>query len=93
MLRCSDIAINVFSSAMGSMVFADLDDAGDRAIRRRASASGRMEEEARRALTAAVGLEREAAAQRLAEVRRRVGPLPGPSSLDDLRRDRTRDEA
>ena len=62
------------------------------AIGRRAAASGRsMEEEARRALTAAAGSEREAAAQRLAEACRRVGPLPGSSSLDDLRRDPTRD--
>jgi antitoxin FitA len=79
---------------MGQIIIRNLDDAVIEAIRRRAAASGRsMEEEARRALTAAVGLEREAAAQRLAEVRRRVSPLPGPSSLDDLRRDRTRDEA
>lgn len=79
---------------MGQIIIRNLDDAVIEAIRRRAAASGRsMEEEARRALTAAVGLERKAAAERLAEVRRRVGPLPGPSSLDDLRRDRSRDEA
>jgi hypothetical protein len=46
------------------------------------------EEQARRALTKAVGLEREAAARRLAEIRRIIGRLEGPSSLDDLRRDR-----
>jgi plasmid stability protein len=79
---------------MGQMIIRNLDDAVIEAIRRRAAASGRStEEESRRALTAAVGLEREAAVQRLAEVRRRIGWLPGPSSLDDLRRDRTRDEA
>jgi hypothetical protein len=50
-----------------------------------------MEEQAR-ALTKAVGLEREAAARRLAEIRWSIGRLDGPSILDDLRRDRNRDE-
>ena len=52
-----------------------------------------MEEEARRALTAAVGLERDAAAERLAEIRRRIGRIADRSTLDDLRRDRRRDQA
>jgi hypothetical protein len=41
----------------------------------------------------AVGLDREGAARRLAEIRRSIGRLEGPSTLDDLRRDRDRDEA
>jgi plasmid stability protein len=64
------------------------------ALRRRAAACGTsMEEQARRALTRAVGLDREAAARRLGEIRRIIGRLEGPSSLEDLRRDRSRDEA
>ena len=51
-----------------------------------------MEEPARRALTKAVGLDREAAARRLTEIRRKIGRLEGPSIVDDLRRDRGRDE-
>jgi hypothetical protein len=45
------------------------------------------------ALTKAVGLEREAAAMRLAEIRHTIGRLEAPSTLDDLRRDRGRDSA
>jgi plasmid stability protein len=63
------------------------------ALRRRAAACGTsMEEQARRALTKAVGLDREAAARRLAEIRRKIGRLEGPSIVDDLHRDRGRDE-
>jgi hypothetical protein len=50
-----------------------------------------LEEEARRSLTAAVGLGREEALARLDEIRHQIGNPPGPSSLDDLRRDRARD--
>jgi len=64
------------------------------ALHRRAAACGAsMEEQARRPLTKAVGLDREAAARRLAEIRPLIGHLEGPSTLDDLRRDRGRDEA
>ena len=52
-----------------------------------------MEEQARRALTKAVGLDRDAAARWLAEIRRITGRLEGPSTPEDLRRDRNRDEA
>jgi len=78
---------------MGRILVRNLDDAVIEALRRRAAAAGTStEEEARRALAAAVGLEREAAAHRLAEVRGRIGRLEGPSILDDLRRDRARDQ-
>ena len=78
---------------MGQIVIRNIDTAVIEALRRRAAASGTsMEEQARRALTKAVGLEREAAARRLAEIRRIIGRLEGPSTLDDLRRDRNRDE-
>jgi len=74
-------------------VIRKIDPAVIEALRRRAAACGTsMEEQARRALTKAVGLDREAAARRLAEIRRKIGRLEGPSIVDDLRRDRGRDE-
>ncbi len=79
-------------SVMAQIVIRNIDDAVVNALRRRASACGiSMEEQARRALTAAVGLDREEAVRRLDEVRRRIGRIPGPSILDDLRHDRDRD--
>jgi plasmid stability protein len=77
---------------MAQIVIRNIDDAVVAALRRRAAASGTsMEEQARRALARAVGLDREAAVSRLTEVRRSVGRLEGPSVVDDLRRDRDRD--
>jgi plasmid stability protein len=79
---------------MSQIVIRNIDAAVIEALRRRAAACGTsMEEQARRALTKAVGLDREAAARRLAEIRRKIGRLEGPSIVDDLRRDRGRDEA
>lgn len=79
---------------MGQLVIRNIDTAVIDALRRRAAACGTsMEEQARRALASAVGLDRAAAARRLAETRRLIGRLEGPTSLDDLRRDRDRDEA
>jgi len=78
---------------VGQIVIRKIDAAVIEALRRRAAACGTsMEEQARRALTKAVGLDREAAARRLAEIRRKIGRLEGPSIVDDLRRDRCRDE-
>jgi plasmid stability protein len=78
---------------MGQIVIRNLDDAVLAALRRRAALSGTsMEEQARRALAKAVGLDREAAARRLDEIRAAIGRLEGPSIVDDLRRDRRRDE-
>jgi plasmid stability protein len=78
---------------VGQIVIRKIDAAVIEALRRRAAACGTsMEEQARRALTKAVGLDREAAARRLAEIRRKIGRLEGPSIVDDLRRDRGRDE-
>jgi len=77
---------------MAQIVIRHLDDAVVDALRRRASACGiSMEEQARRALTSAVGLDRKEAVRRVTEFRRRIGRLPGPSILEDLRRDRDRD--
>jgi plasmid stability protein len=79
---------------LGQIMIRNLDATVIEALRRRAAACGTsMGEQARRALTKAVGLEHDAAARRLAEIRRIIGGLEGPSTLDDLRRDRRRDSA
>ena len=78
---------------MRQIVIRNIDTAVIEALRRRAAACGTsIEEQARRALTKAVGLDRAAAARRRAEIRRIIGRLEGPSTLDDLRRDRDRDD-
>lgn len=77
---------------MAQIVIRNIDDAVIDALRQRAAACGSsMEEQARRALTSAVGLDREEAVRRLIEIRRRIGRVPGPSIVADLRRDRDRD--
>jgi plasmid stability protein len=87
------ISIAVRSTLMGQIVIRNIDNAVIEALRRRAATCGTSkEEQARRALTKAVGLDRGAAVRRLAEMRRIIGRLEGPSALDDLRRDRGRDE-
>jgi plasmid stability protein len=79
---------------MGQIVIRNLDDSVLDALRRRAAERGTStEEEARSALSASVGLGRKDAAARLAAVRRRIGRPAGPSAVEDLRRDRRRDEA
>ena len=78
---------------MGRILIRNLDDAVLDALRQRAAEHGAsLEEEARRALSTSVGLSRQEALARLDEVRARIGRPSGPSSLDDLRRDRARDE-
>jgi len=78
---------------MSQIMISNIDAAVVEALRRRAAACGTsMEEQARRALTKAMGIDREAAARRFAEIRRLVGRLEGPSILDDLRHDRGRDQ-
>jgi len=78
---------------MGRIVVRNLDDAVIDALRRLAAASGTStEEQARRALARAVGLDRAAATERLNEIRRSTGRLPGPSIVEQLRHDRDRDE-
>lgn len=79
---------------MAQIVIRNIDEAVIEALRRRAASCGTsMEEQARRALASAVGLEREAAVRRLTEIRKAIGRVGGPSTLADLRRDRHRDEA
>lgn len=77
---------------MSQIMIRKIDPAVIEALRRRAATCGTsMEEQARRALAKAVGLDRESAARRLAEIRRMIGRIEGPSIVDDLRRDRGRD--
>lgn len=77
---------------MAQIVIRNVDAAVIEALRQKAAVQGTsMEEQARRALAKAVGLDREAAARRLLDIRRLIGRLDGPSTLDDLRRDRDRD--
>ena len=79
---------------MAQIIIRNLDAAVIEALRRRAAACGTsMEEQARRALAKAVGMDREAASRRLTEIRLIIGRLEGPSILDHLRRDRGRDKA
>jgi antitoxin FitA len=78
---------------MAQIVIRNLDDAVLTALRRRAAASGiSMEEQARRALARAVGLDRAAALGWLDEIRAVIGRIEGPGIVEDLRRDRRRDE-
>jgi antitoxin FitA len=82
-----------FCAQMGQILIRNVDDAVLDALRRRAAETGTsMEEEARRALTASVGLTREEAIRRLDAVRESIGRIQGPSTLDQLREDRRRDE-
>jgi plasmid stability protein len=77
---------------VGKILIRNLDDAVLDALRRRAAVHGTsLEEEARRALAASVGLTREEALTRLDAVRALIGRIGGPSTLDDLRQDRARD--
>jgi plasmid stability protein len=79
---------------MAQIVIRNLDKAVVAALRERAARSGTsMEEQARRALAKAVGLDREAVIRRLDEVRLQIGRLEGESIIDDLRQDRRRDES
>jgi plasmid stability protein len=73
-------------------VIRNIDDAVLAASRKRAAAAGTStEEQARRALADAVGLDRAAALRRVDEIRRQIGCLEGDAIIDDLRRDRRRD--
>jgi plasmid stability protein len=78
---------------MAQILIRNLDDAVLDALRRKAGEHGSsVEEEARQALSASVGLTREEALRRMDEIRAKIGRLPGETSLEILRRDRQRDE-
>lgn len=77
---------------MAQILIRNLDEAVLVKLRQRAAEAGTsLEEEARRALAAAAGLTRDAALARLDAVRTQIGRVQGPSTLEDLRRDRARD--
>lgn len=77
---------------MGQILIRNLDDAVLDALRRRAASTGSsLEEEARRALAASVGLSRQEALARLDAVRSKIVVGSGPDSLEDLGADRRRD--
>jgi plasmid stability protein len=77
---------------MAQILIRNIDGAVISALRQRAALSGTsMEEQARRALAKAVGLDREAALRRLDDIRGAIGRLEGDSILDDIKRDRRRD--
>ncbi len=76
---------------MGQILIRNVDDAVLKALKERAAQTGgSLEEEARRALAASVGLTRDEALARLESVRTRIGAVAGPSIVDDLRSDRAR---
>jgi plasmid stability protein len=78
---------------MAQILILNVDDAVIEALRQRAVACGTsVEEQGRRALTQGVVLDREAAAWRLADMRRIIGRLDGRSILEDVRHDRGRDD-
>jgi antitoxin FitA len=77
---------------MGQILVRNLDDAVLDRLRQLAKTCGTStEEQARRALTRAVGLDREAILKRMDEFRHRIGRLEGFSTLEELRLDRDRD--
>jgi antitoxin FitA len=79
---------------LGQILVRNLDDAVLEELRRLAAASGTStEEQARRALTEAVGVDRVAAAERLAEIRRTIGRRPGPTLSEIVRQERDREDA
>ena len=78
-----------YDDRMAEILIRGIDEAVIEALRREADARGTsIEAETRRILTTAAGLDRVAAAGRLAQVRQRIGRVEGPSVVEDLRRDR-----
>jgi plasmid stability protein len=77
---------------MARILIRNIDGAVISALRQRAALSGTsIEEQARRALAKAGGLDREAALRRLDEIRGAIGRPEGDSIVDDIRRHRRRD--
>jgi plasmid stability protein len=77
---------------MGQILIRNLDDAVLDALRKRAQLRGAsLEEEARGALTASVGLTREEALSRIDRIRAKIGTISGESVVEELRKDRRRD--
>jgi antitoxin FitA len=78
---------------MAQLLIRNLDQAVVNALRVRATQSGHsLEEEGRQVLTAGSGVGREAALAKLDSFREMIGRLPGPSTIEDLRADRDRED-
>jgi antitoxin FitA len=78
---------------MGQMLIRNLDDGVIARLKARAALhQTSAEEEARRALSASVGGDREAILAKARAIREANGPQVGPSSLELLREDRARDD-
>jgi plasmid stability protein len=78
---------------MGQILIRNLDDATLDALRDRAREQGlSVEEAARRALAAALGISREEALRRIDALHAKMGLVGGESTLEILRRDRARDD-
>jgi plasmid stability protein len=79
---------------MAQIITPNIDEAVIEALERRAAAGGTsIQEQARRILTRAAGLDRDKAMQRLAEIRQSIGRVGDRTITDDLRGDRDRDSA
>lgn len=78
---------------MARMTTDNRDEATAAAPKRRAiSPRTSVDEETRRALSASSAPDIERAIARLNAIAARIGPLLGPSALEDLRADRARDD-
>ncbi len=77
---------------MAEIKITDLDEAVFVDLKARARERGiSVEDAAREALAAGLGLHRHAALARIDAIRSRIGEVAGPSVVDDLRDDRARD--
>jgi antitoxin FitA len=78
---------------MAQLLIRNLDDTVVEALKRRAAMNGRsLAEEVRRTLAAATTVgARGSFRERAAAIRAEIGPLDGPSAVDDLRVLRDRD--
>lgn len=78
---------------MAQMMIRNLDEATAATLKRRAIARRTsVEEEARRALAASAAPDLKSLIARMNAISARIGPLPGPSIVEDLRADRARDD-
>ena len=79
---------------MVQLLIRNLDPAVVDVLKRRAATNRRsLAEEVRRTLTAAAGFDRAAALARIDAVRAEIGPVQGPSAVEEIRAMRDRDHA
>lgn len=78
---------------MAQMMIRNLDEGTAATLKRRAIARRTsVEEEARRALAASAAPDLQSLIARMNAISARIGPLKGPSIVEDLRADRARDD-